>query len=97
MKRTAEELIALREKRERDDKAKARDERRRAASRERRGKLSDGDLLRELGLTSEELRGLVLDAKRHGTRERWARLGSGLMAKLDERERDDNELSEAAA
>jgi len=77
MKRTAEELIAIREKRERDDKEKTREERQRAAGRARRGKLRDGDLVKALGLTTEEIRGLVLDAQREGTRERWARLGSG--------------------
>ena len=75
MKRTAEELIALREKRERDDKEKTRKERRRATNRAKRRKLGDGDLLQELQLTPEELRGLVLDAQREGTRERWARMG----------------------
>jgi hypothetical protein len=75
MKRTAEELIALRAQRERDDKTKLREERRRIAGRARRRRLGDGDLVKELGLTTEELRGLVLDAQREGTRERWARLG----------------------
>lgn len=75
MKRTAEELIALRAKREGDDKEKLQEERRRAAMRARRRRLGDGDLVKELGLTSEELRGLVLDAQREGTRERWGRLG----------------------
>jgi hypothetical protein len=75
MKRTAEELIALREKREGDDKEKLREERKRAAGRAKRRRLNDGDLVKELGLTTEEIRGLVLDAQREGTRERWARLG----------------------
>jgi hypothetical protein len=75
MKRTAEELIALRAKRETVDKEKLREERRRAAGRAKRRRLGDGDLLKELQLTTEELRGLVLDAQRDGTRERWARLG----------------------
>jgi hypothetical protein len=82
MKRTAEELIALRAKRESEDKIKLREERRRASGRAKRRKLGDGDLVRELRLTTEELRGLVLEAQQPGTRARWARLGAG--------ERDDH-------
>jgi hypothetical protein len=75
MKRTAEELIALRAKREPDDKEKDREARRRSAGRAKRRKMRDGDLVEALGLTTAEMRGLVLDAP--GRRERWARLGSG--------------------
>jgi hypothetical protein len=95
MKRTAEELIALRAKREGDDKQKLREERRRAAGRAKRRRLGDGDLVRELGLTTEELRGLVLEAKQPGTRARWARLGGarGVRAPVEAVEQ---ELSAAA-
>jgi hypothetical protein len=76
MKRTAEELLALREKRQGTDRENIRKERRLAAMRTRRAKLVDGDLVKELRLTTEEMRGMVLDAKDPATRKRWARMGS---------------------
>ncbi len=76
MKRTAEELMALREKRDRTDPEKNREERRRLATRQKRRKMGDGEVIKELGLSTAEFRGLVLDAERPGTRERWARDGS---------------------
>jgi hypothetical protein len=96
MKRTVEELIALRAKRGPDDREKLREERRRAANRAKRWKMRDGDLIKELGLTQDELRGLVVEAQDSSARKRWARLGAGLGAREEKAVLSQVPLPEAA-
>ena len=54
-------MVALRIERERDDREAARDAGRRVRRRAKRRKLGDGDLVRALDLTSDELTGLAQD------------------------------------
>lgn len=76
MKRTAEELVALRLQREQDDGDKDRKARKAASRRAKRRKMRGGDLIDELKLSAAELQGLVLDAGDKATRAKWARMGS---------------------
>jgi hypothetical protein len=75
MARTAEELLELKKKRESTDRKKLREERRLATMRARRAKLVDGELIKQLHLTTEELGLLRLELP--SLREKWARRASG--------------------